>query len=96
MRIFAISLLFVQLISGTCFGAKLKVAASIYPIGDIVKQVGKDYVDVTVVLPAGASPHTFEPTPGLVKKSHLQKSFLWWAPVWNIGLKSSSKRQKPA
>jgi zinc transport system substrate-binding protein len=34
----------------------------------MVQQVGGDHVDVTFVLPAGASPHTFEPKPSLVKK----------------------------
>jgi len=47
---------------------KLPVIASIYPIADMVQQVGGDHVDVTFVLPAGASPHTFEPKPSLVKK----------------------------
>ncbi|MGD8981147.1 MAG: metal ABC transporter substrate-binding protein, partial [Desulfobacterales bacterium] len=42
--------------------------ASIYPVADMVQQVGGDHVDVTFVLPAGASPHTFEPKPSLVKK----------------------------
>jgi len=47
---------------------KLPVIASIYPVADMVRQVGGDHVDVTFVLPAGASPHTFEPKPSLVKK----------------------------
>ena len=34
----------------------------------MVRQVGGGLVDVTVVVPAGASPHTFEPKPSLVKK----------------------------
>jgi len=42
--------------------------ASIYPVADMVQQVGGDYVDVSFLLPAGASPHTFEPKPSLVKK----------------------------
>lgn len=46
---------------------KLPVIVSIYPIADMVQQVGGDYVDVTFVLPAGASPHTFEPKPSLVR-----------------------------
>ncbi|MDI6745177.1 MAG: metal ABC transporter substrate-binding protein [Thermodesulfovibrionales bacterium] len=45
------------------FAEKIRVVASIHPLGDIVKQVGKDRVSVKVMLPAGASPHTFEPTP---------------------------------
>ena len=46
---------------------KLPVIASIYPIADMAQQVGGDHVDVTFVLPPGASPHTFEPKPSLVK-----------------------------
>jgi zinc transport system substrate-binding protein len=34
----------------------------------MVRQIGGDYVDVTCVLPAGASPHTFEPKPSLVRQ----------------------------
>ncbi len=42
---------------------KIKVVASIFPLGDIARQVGGERVDVKVMLPPGASPHTFEPTP---------------------------------
>jgi zinc transport system substrate-binding protein len=42
---------------------KLKVVASIAPLADFARQVGGDKVDVTLLLPAGASPHTYEPTP---------------------------------
>ncbi|MDP2279152.1 MAG: metal ABC transporter substrate-binding protein [Nitrospirota bacterium] len=42
---------------------KIKVVASIYPLGDVTRQVGKDRVSVKVMLPPAASPHTFEPTP---------------------------------
>lgn len=46
---------------------KLKVAATIYPLADIVKNIGGNKVDVYTVLPPGASPHTFELTTGSVK-----------------------------
>lgn len=42
---------------------KLRVAATISPIADIVRNVGGQFVDVQTVMPPGASPHTFEPTP---------------------------------
>ena len=45
------------------FAEKIKVVASIYPLGDVTKQVGKDRVSVKVMLPPGASEHTFDPTP---------------------------------
>ena len=66
--IFIPCFLIILLHSTACMSEKLPVIASIYPIADMVQQVGGDYVDVTFVLPAGASPHTFEPKPSLVKK----------------------------
>jgi zinc transport system substrate-binding protein len=45
---------------------KITVAATIAPLGDFVKAVGGDKVSVTVVVPPGAEPHTFEPTPSLM------------------------------
>lgn len=65
---FVFLFLAIQLHPSGCLAEKLPVIASIYPIADMVQQVGGDYVDVTFVLPAGASPHTFEPKPSLVKK----------------------------
>jgi ABC-type Zn uptake system ZnuABC Zn-binding protein ZnuA len=44
-----------------------KVAATIFPLYDIVREVGGTAVDVVLVLPPGASPHTFEPTPAGVR-----------------------------
>lgn len=40
----------------------IKIVATIYPVADIIKQLGGDRIAVTYLLPAGASPHTFEPT----------------------------------
>ena len=42
---------------------KLKVVATTTILGDIVKQIGKEMIDLRVLLPAGSDPHTFEPTP---------------------------------
>lgn len=44
-------------------GNKVGVTASIYPLADIAKRVGGDRVEVEVLIPPGASPHVFEPTP---------------------------------
>jgi len=65
---FILCFLIIQLHTTECMSEKLPVIASIYPVADMVRQVGGDHVDVTFVLPAGASPHTFEPKPSLVKK----------------------------
>ena len=42
---------------------KLKVVASLYPLYDFVRNVGKDKVDVELLLPPGVEPHSFEPNP---------------------------------
>lgn len=42
---------------------KLKVATTIFPVYDLVKNIGGDKVEVVNILPSGSSPHTFEPTP---------------------------------
>lgn len=39
------------------------VAATIYPAYDLVRSVGAGVVEPVMLLPKGASPHTFEPTP---------------------------------
>ena len=49
--------------SDRSYAEKIKVIASIAPLADFVKQVGGENIEVKVLLPPGASPHTFEPTP---------------------------------
>lgn len=42
---------------------KVKVVTSFYPLYEIAKQVGGDYVDVKNLVPPGAEPHDYEITP---------------------------------
>jgi zinc transport system substrate-binding protein len=46
---------------------KLTVVATIFPLADFVKNVAGDKVEIVTLLPPGASPHTYEPTPGDMK-----------------------------
>jgi zinc transport system substrate-binding protein len=55
---------------------KLKVVASIAPLADFARQVGKDRVDVLLLLPPGASPHTYEPVPRTVQEISKAKIFV--------------------
>jgi manganese/iron transport system substrate-binding protein len=45
----------------------LKAVTTITVLQDMVRQVGGDRVDVSSLLPAGADPHTYEPTPGRIR-----------------------------
>jgi zinc transport system substrate-binding protein len=70
---FTIVVLVVILVSGcnrnaannlqeTAKGGKIVVYASIYPMYDFVRNIGKDRIDLRLVVPPGAEPHEWEPT----------------------------------
>jgi ABC-type Zn uptake system ZnuABC Zn-binding protein ZnuA len=57
-------------VPGPAIGAdsgRVKVAATIFPLYDITRSVAGPVAEVVLVLPPGASPHTFEPTPASVR-----------------------------
>ena len=99
-RFFAWILLGVFLsIPSLSYGEKLQVIASIFPIADMARQVGGNDVEVTTVVPAGASPHTFEMKPSLVKTFAAARVFLmigagleFWADQL---IQSSGQKLKP-
>ncbi|MBM3156303.1 MAG: zinc ABC transporter substrate-binding protein, partial [Chloroflexi bacterium] len=43
---------------------KIGVVVTLQPQAEFVENIGGDMVKVTVMVPVGASPHTYEPTPG--------------------------------
>lgn len=47
-------------------GQKPKVVTSGYVPYTLAKQLAGDYADVSMLLPANAEPHSFEPTPGVL------------------------------
>jgi len=61
--------LIVNLLLAACGGAStssgdgLKVVTTMTILGDVVAQVGGALIDLTVLFPPGADPHTFEPRP---------------------------------
>ncbi len=68
---------------------KISVAASIIPLGDFCRQIGGDRVQVQVIIPAGASPHTFEPSPSTLVAVNRARVFTYigaalepWAARW--------------
>lgn len=44
-------------------GERLRVVATTSIVGDVVAQVGGEAIQLTVLLPIGADPHTYEPPP---------------------------------
>jgi zinc transport system substrate-binding protein len=49
-------------------GAPIRVTGSIFPLTDVLKQVGSDRVETDTLLPPGQTPHGYEPTPALAEK----------------------------
>lgn len=47
---------------------KLKIAATIFPLYDIAKNIAGERAKVVLILPPGASPHTFELTPAKARE----------------------------
>lgn len=46
---------------------KLKVAVTLFPYYDFVRQIAGDQVDLQMVIPAGMDSHSFEPTPADIR-----------------------------
>jgi zinc transport system substrate-binding protein len=73
---------------------KLKVVASFYPLAHFAAQVGAEHVEVINIMPPGAEPHEFEPTPRDIKKIYDSMIFLFhgagidsWAERIHIDVK---------
>lgn len=56
---------------------RIPVTASIVPLADFCRQIGGELVDVQVLVPPGASPHTFEPPPSVVARASRARLFLF-------------------
>lgn len=54
--------------SRTTINSEAQIATTIFPLYDITQNIAGEAVEVTNILPAGASPHTFEPTPSTLRK----------------------------
>jgi zinc transport system substrate-binding protein len=53
---------------GGAGGAKPRVAVSIFPLYDLARRLGGDKLDVVLVLPAGRTEHSYDPTPKEMQK----------------------------
>jgi zinc transport system substrate-binding protein len=47
---------------------KIGVLVTIVPQAEMVEFIGGEHIDVTIMVPPGESPHSFEPTPEQMKK----------------------------
>jgi len=78
---------------------KLNVAASFYPLAHIVAEVGGQHVSVKNILPPGAEPHDFEPSPQQFVDLGKSDLFIFngghfepWISTWEKGVSTKSGR----
>jgi zinc transport system substrate-binding protein len=70
----AVALLLAALLAPACQGpppagpGRTLVAASIPPLADLAAEIGGERVEVIVLVPPGASPHTLEPSPSQLRR----------------------------
>jgi zinc transport system substrate-binding protein len=55
----------------------LTVVTSLFPLYDFAKNIGKDRADVSLLLPPGVEPHSFEPKPGDIMRIHEADVFIY-------------------
>jgi len=60
--------LILALSSSAAASQRMIAIASIFPIADLVQQIGAERWETLTLLPAGASAHTYEPTPEQVRQ----------------------------
>jgi zinc transport system substrate-binding protein len=60
---------------------KLPVVATIFPVYDFVRAVGGERVDVSLLLPPGAEPHSFEPKPADMVRVAQARLFVFTSPA---------------
>ncbi|MEN6383876.1 MAG: zinc ABC transporter substrate-binding protein [Phycisphaerales bacterium] len=56
---------------------KITVVTTLFPLYDFAKHIGGEKVDVSLLLPPGVEPHSFEPTPGDIARIHKANVFVF-------------------
>lgn len=83
---------------------KLKVVTTFYPLYEIAHQVGGDMVEIKNLVPAGAEPHDYEPTPKDIVAIYESQMFVanggqlepWVDGIWADLLEHSHTRSMNA
>lgn len=75
---------------------KIKVITSLFPQYDFTKEIGGDLVDVSLLLPPGVEPHSFEPSPGDIIKIENSDLFIFtgeYMEPWALRIADNIKNQ---
>jgi zinc transport system substrate-binding protein len=56
---------------------KIKITTTLFPLYDMAKNIGADKADVSLLVPPGVEPHTFEPKPNDIIKINEANCFVY-------------------
>jgi zinc transport system substrate-binding protein len=56
---------------------KITIVTTLFPLYDMAKNIGADKADVSMLVPPGMEPHTFEPKPGDIMKINEADVFIY-------------------
>ena len=79
--------------------SRLKAMTSLFPLYDFAGNVGRDKVNVSLLLPPGVEPHSFEPKPGDMMKLNKADVFIYtnkYMEPWVEKLLQRTKNQNLA
>jgi len=57
--------------------SKISVVTTLFPLYDFAKNIGQDKVEVSLLLPPGVGPHSFEPRPSDILKINESDIFVY-------------------
>ena len=73
--------------------ASVCAVSTIFPVGDILANLGGDNIHVLTLLPAGASPHTYEPPVDQVRAISSAGLFVYVEAAWTTGPEAGSRHK---
>lgn len=87
-------ILFFLIVLFSLEGGPIQVLVSVPPYAGVVKKLGAEEVDVTILVPKGADPHSYEPSPQQAMK--VSKAEVWFrvGDPFEEGLLSLLKKGK--
>lgn len=64
---------------GSAFGqeARTRVVTTLFPLFDFARNIGRDKIDLTMLLPPGVEPHAFEPKPSDIARVAQAEVFIY-------------------
>lgn len=69
--------LVISLLPSTASANRLTVVTTLFPLYEFAREIGGEAVDVSLLIPAGAEPHTWEPKPSDIAKIHDADVFIY-------------------